>query len=214
MKPEIVYDGKIKEKRLGIVRKYSDLLVKVPYVSDTELADKQHIVDDIMKLYMDWAVFLDVKLGGFIYDVVVVGDFGYAISPYRESDVFAPTARLYKLSELNRLKVPIFAHPKKTYMSRIQPEPIGLYECVSDALELDYAKFTQTQLWAQLVDLRKRIATETGMSVSDVFTKDAVFTMLNTFPDALVPGCMIPEDIQWRIIDVWRHYGGTYYMCD
>lgn len=219
MKTEIIYDGKILDSRLNILKNLSAIVVdsgvhRILKGAEKDLQDKKAFVQYITENNVGSHIFLDVRVAGQFYPVVAVGNYGFAVYKGEGTEHLARELgadRIFEFTEpadLNMLKSPLFGNPYKKYESALTEklEKTTLANDVGYTYEMDYDAFINSGLWQMLRKRRELLSEKTGSPEYLIWRAADVFAFLSTYPTEPSGACPIYKEYQEIILNTWKDY--------
>lgn len=216
MKAEVVYDGRYQERRLYAVRNLLKLVTDDRLVSMSEELEKaikfkERFKREAININPPTRLYFDVKLGGKMYKVLAVGDYGIGVVGDTDNRVFSATHRIHEIKEagdINKLKIPWFGHPIEDYdrMVKDNKEEATVTDIVSSHVKMDYETFATSELWKDLEERRNVLAEQAGAEPYMIYKLHDVYDLLCLCPSEPSPTCPIEPRYQEVILSDWRNY--------
>lgn len=219
MSTEIIYDGKIMESRLSVLKNLAAVVVdseiyEVIRNAELELSRKQQLMEFIKNNDIGSHVYFDIKLKSGFYPFIAVGNYGYAIPKGTNSQAFLEEVEVLRVfqfddpSDMLGLKQPLFLRPIKNYESKLLSlqEKASLWDNVGYRPTLDFDAFVASDLWKELRTRRDILAEKRETEPYMVYRVQDVFSLLKLYPTEPVGSNPISAEYQKMIIQAWSDY--------
>lgn len=213
---DFVYDGKLSEKRVRLLTKLRQLSTDPALIARVKEAEERVQLKERFRQYLDEYdtksyVYMDVVLGGYVYEVVTVGRYGMGIVGETDNRLFDDLDDVYELEnpeDVVNIKLPVLANKTKMYNNFVTStmRDCSLTELVGDMVYIDPVAFVNSDLWKELDTRRLLLAEHVGTVPHLVYRVGDVVELLNLAPENPVLSINIAEEYQQVILKAWRNF--------
>lgn len=224
MKTEIIYEGKISERKLTTLRNLAELCIDGRL--QVEIRDAEKSVQD-KERFKEWMegkrlnshVYFDIMLGTEHYPVVTVGDYGIGVLGNADNPIFKDNQLVYEITKFDDIlnfKAPWIGHPVISYEQFVldnMRDPAD-HDLIPDELEMDYKVFATSALWKELSMKRDLLAEKQEIEPYLVYRVHDVFELLGLFPEKVISTSPIEQRYQKIILQAWKQWLSKETVCN
>lgn len=216
MRTEIMYDGRVIEQRANILNNLVGVIQDKSIYKDIRDAEACVAIKESIKDYagshdIKSHIFLDIKLGDTMYPVVVVGDYGIAVTQSADNGIFRDNQRIHligSMPDIVNIKMPWVGHPYRSYEQFVLDNRTvpAMVDYIGKSYAIDDNLLFESSLWSAVKLRRDMIAESKNTEPSMVFKYRDVYNLLCLYPEQHVVTSPIAAEYQEIILRVWKQF--------